>query len=388
MELFKRKQKESVKPEIQAVPQTFNKWRNAYPQGGSGISLSRLRLYETLRKQTPIIDAAICKTAKLIGGCKIECESDKATQKINNFLNHVRVNGCGASLETFISIYMEQLLTYGTAIGEIVADSRRGITALYNASLEDIELKTDGNPLKVDVYVRNGGAGYKKAPFRELILLSTLSPAPGSITGESILDSLPFVNGILNRIYETLGINWERVGNVRFAVTYKPDGNPMGKAYTSERAAKLADEWRKAISSNSEGISDFVAIGDVSIKVIGADNQVLDSDIPVRQMLEQIISKLGVPPFLLGLSWTTSERMAKQQVDIFTSELQSYRRLMEPVIGKICRLWLGLNGFGSEKFMIKWSKINLQDTTEMASARLANAKAAELEQNNRKGSNS
>ncbi|MFQ9845767.1 MAG: hypothetical protein ACLRXC_02200 [[Clostridium] leptum] len=47
-------------------------------------------------------------------------------------------------------------------------------------------------------------------------------------------------------------------------------------------------------------ISDFVAVGNVKIQTIGADNQILDSEVPVRQMLEQIIAKLSIPPFLLG----------------------------------------------------------------------------------------
>ncbi len=46
----------------------------------------------------------------------------------------------------------------------------------------------------------------------------------------------------------------------------------------------------------SGSVKDFVAVGDVDIKVIGADNQIPDSEIPVREMLEQIVAKLGIPP--------------------------------------------------------------------------------------------
>ena len=34
-------------------------------------------------------------------------------------------------------------------------------------------------------------------------------------------------------------------------------------------------------------VRDFVSVGDVSIKAIGADNQILDSETPVRQMLDR-----------------------------------------------------------------------------------------------------
>ena len=75
------------------------------------------------------------------------------------------------------------------------------------------------------------------------------------------------------------------------------------------------------------GVSDFVAVGDVSIRAIGADGQQMESDVPVRQMLEQIVAKLGVPPFLLGLSWSSTERMSSQQADMLTNELTAYRRI-------------------------------------------------------------
>ena len=128
----------------------------------------------------------------------------------------------------------------------------------------------------------------------------------------------------------------------------------------------------------SNQVSDFVAVGDVNIKVIGADNQILDSNIPVRQMLEQIVAKLGIPPFLLGFSWSSTERMSSQQADILTSEMDSYRRLLTPAIRKICRMWLLLNGY-RDGVEICWQEITLQDAVDLAEARLKNAQARQIE---------
>lgn len=179
------------------------------------------------------------------------------------------------------------------------------------------------------------------------------------------------------KIYNSMGLNWERVGNVRFAVTYQPgDGNE--RAYTKERAIQIAQEWRKAMKSGGD-ISDFVAVGNVKIQTIGADNQILDSEVPVRQMLEQIIAKLSIPPFLLGLSWSTTERMSAQQADILTSELEAYRRILNPVIGKVCSLWLRLHGYSPEHTVV-WDDINLQDAVELSNARLLEARAKQIEQ--------
>jgi hypothetical protein len=185
------------------------------------------------------------------------------------------------------------------------------------------------------------------------------------------------VSGVLLKIYNTIGVNWERVGNVRFAVTYKPAGDASDRAYAKERAMQIAKEWGRAMQGSGP-VSDFVAVGDVNIRVIGADNQILDSEIHVRQMLEQIVAKLSIPPFLLGLSWSTTERMSAQQADILTSELEAYRRILNPVISKVCTLWLRLQGYPAAHEIV-WDNISLQDEVALANARLLSAKAAEIE---------
>ena len=128
----------------------------------------------------------------------------------------------------------------------------------------------------------------------------------------------------------------------------------------------------------SDSVCDFVAVGDVSIRVIGAENHMPDCEIPVRTIMEQLLAKLGIPPFLLGLSWSSTERMSEQQADILTSELEYYRAVVEPVISKIVSMHLRLSGYNSG-FEIIWDDINLQDTVELSQARLNNAHAMQIE---------
>lgn len=94
--------------------------------------------------------------------------------------------------------------------------------------------------------------------------------------------------------------------------------------------------------------------------------------------MEQLIAKLSVPPFLLGLNWSTTERMSSQQADILTSELEYYRRLITPVIRKIASAYLMQIGSDSEAY-VEWDNINLQDESVLADARLKNAQAEEIE---------
>ena len=75
--------------------------------------------------------------------------------------------------------------------------------------------------------------------------------------------------------------------------------------------------------------------------------------------------------------------MSTQQVDILTSELEYYRRILTPVIMKIAKTFLTLRGYDDDVEVV-WSSINLQDETELSKARLYNAQAEEIELRNKK----
>ena len=168
------------------------------------------------------------------------------------------------------------------------------------------------------------------------------------------------------KIYHTIGVNWERCGNVRFAVTCQ-----SGEGVTAaERSRQLAEEWSRAMQDTRNGsVRDFVAVGDVGIHVIGADAPILDSEVPVRQILEQIVAKMGVPPFMLGLNWNSTERMSSQQADMLTTEITAIRRTLTPVVERVCRLWLRMHGYTCG-FEVIWDDINLQDEVEESKAEL------------------
>ena len=120
-----------------------------------------------------------------------------------------------------------------------------------------------------------------------------------------------------------------------------------------------------------------MAVGDVDIKVIGGDSPILDSQVPVRQILEQLVARTGIPPFMLGLSWSSTERMSSQQADLLTSEISAIRRSVEPVIGRIVELWLTLHGY-DRRVELDWEDINLQDLVEEARAELYRNQAERL----------
>ena len=278
------------------------------------------------------------------------------------------------------ALQINSLLTYGNAYGELIYDEN-GVPASLLTTHPGLVRVDAGQNGACRFLVRSGN---DFVPLRnaEHILFAALDPPAGSISGVSVLRGLPAVSQILLRIYECIGQNYDRAGNIRYAVTYHPDNDSA--AFAKEHAQAIAETWQQGIRAAKYGeVQDFVAVGDIGIKVIGAENQLFDTNIPVRQLLEQIVAKLSIPPFLLGLQWSSTERMSAQQADILTSELEYFRRVLSPVLRKIGAAVLRGAGFSDEP-EIAWDHINLQDETELADARLKNAQAEEIELRNRK----
>lgn len=369
MGFFNQKKKKSEATATSV--QTSSASRHPYYQLSSYMPVnSDTRVYLQLRQAVPIIDAAINKIVRLAEGFHFETGNEKTDRQINDFFENINVGGNQQGITAFVSNYLNQLLTYGTAIGEVVL-GQNGIYALYNSDLEEIELKRASNGIDVEFY--NAGTPVKSP---SLILYSVLNPKPNDLCGTSILQGLPFVSDILMKIYNTIGSNWEHAGNIRYAVTCKADGDMADSQTAKQRADSIANAWKEAMDSSS--VKDFVAVGDVSVQVIGADNVCLNSEIPVRQLLEQIVSKLGIPPFMLGLSWSSTERMSTQQADILTTELDSYRRVLTPIISKIGNMYLAFNAVNS-KVKVVWDDITLQDMCDSAQAQLYLAQAKKIE---------
>lgn len=336
-------------------------------------------LYRSIREAVPVIDAAIWKLVRLTGGVRVRCGEAAAQEGLDRFLRQVNTGRGQRGLQAFLDEYLDTMMTCGRAVGEIVLDWRRGeIAAVLCGDPAGVEIQEGKSPLEFTLCGRGEGGTLQALPWQELLLFTPFQPEVGSPYGVSLLRSMPFLARVLLKIYQAVGMNWERMGNVRFAVVYKPQGEALDGAWAQERSEQIAREWSSAMQAGKDGtVRDFVAVGDVDIQVIGADNQVLDSQVPVRQILEQLVARTGIPPFLLGLSWSATERMSAQQADMMTSEITAIRRGLTGVVEQICELWLRLHGFG-EDLVVEWEDINLQDLVEEARAELYREQARKL----------
>ena len=336
-------------------------------------------LYRAIREAVPLVDAAILKLIRLCGGLSVRCGDGRAQAGMDRFLRTVPTGRGQRGIQSFLDCYLDSMITCGRGIGEIVPTrDGRDIAALLCGNAADLEIKEGEHPLEFILCARRNDGTVEELPRQDLLLFTPFMPETDSPYGVSLLRSMPFLTGVLLQIFQATGMNWERMGNVRFAVVCKPDGS--GNA--QDRVQTVARQWSEAMQEGRNGnVRDFVASGDVEIKAIGADNQVLDSEVPVRQILEQMVAKTGIPPFLLGLSWSSTERMSTQQADMMTSEVTAIRRSLEPAVERICECWLRMHGFGVG-LTVEWTDINLQDLVEEAHAELYRQQARSIELEN------
>ena len=334
-----------------------------------------LQLYRAVREAVPVVDAAIYKLIRMTGGVRATCQDAAAQRQLQTFLRTVPTGRGQQGINAFLDCYLDSMLVCGRAIGEIVpARGGRDIAALLCGRADCIDIREGSQPLEFCICGPDETGRMVPLPFQNLLLFTPFHPEAEHPYGVSLMRSLPFLTDILMKIYHTVGVNWERCGNVRFAVTCRDGGN--GQA--AERSRMLASEWSQAMQETKQGsVRDFVAVGDVDIRVIGGDAPILDSEVPVRQILEQVVAKTGIPPFMLGLSWSSTERMSAQQADLLTTEITAIRRALTPTVERICRMWLRMHGFTCG-YEVVWDDINLQDEVEEAKAQLYLEQARKL----------
>ena len=346
----------------------FGALRGYTPLGGG-----EEMVYRQIREAIPVLDAAVGKLVRLSGGFSVECPNAESQRQLENFLVAVPCGRGQFGINSFLSGYVDSLLTYGRAVGEMVVGGGK-LRAVCWGDVNTLEVWQGDSPLDMVLWGPDEKGSMRPLPYQQLLLFTTWNPEPGHPYGVSLFRGMPFLAEILMKIYQTLGTNWERAGNIRYSVICK-GGEELDPSVAQERGRQVAAEWGRAMEDAKNGtVRDFVAVGDVEIKVIGGEAPILDSQVPVRQILEQLVAKTGLPPFLLGLNWSTTERMSGQQADILTSELWALRRTVEPAVRKICRTYLALEGL-DDRVTIHWDDISLQDITEEAKAELYQAQA-------------
>jgi len=374
---------------------------------------------EALREAIPIFDAMIDRLVTLDGVPLIEGDDTALVAEIQQWAKSVRVNDVQKGLTSFTHAMRNEVHEQGFSLPEfgyspdgndIVKLSVPDSKALHCSRQQDGRLSWFFNPLVVAPRY-NGmqtvlesrqspnvlSSYFSNMGFRPLNMSNKAYMAytveNSNPYGVSRLRSMPFVAKALATLQNGIANTHERFGDPSYHIAYKAGGK-VAPDELVKRQKDLAAGLSETIQAKRDGKSVEFATAvdkdsDVVIKVIGADGQVLDIETPARHLLEQVVGKSGLAAWMLGLHFSTSERLAKFQSEIVKQESDTRTsmegELLEDLVERLLRargrtwsnevITLEDGRTVRKAWRIRYLKPNLSDMVAQAQAKFMNAQA-------------
>lgn len=336
-------------------------------------------LLEALRRALPPLDGGIDRLVTLDGIIGVEGDDGKAVALLEDFIRSVPVNDAQIGLQSFYAGQGNELYEQGHTVGEFVlAKDGRDIEGMRVADSKGIRYQRGEKGLEVwymppgvppkgrgdgtddaerilrgsvpfagvdrNILIANG---YQQLDGRTLVY-AVHRPEADNPYGTSIMRSIEFVSRILLTVQNATDRTWERFGDPTFNVKYKTNAR-IDQSELERRKGVLAAALAKALSGKRQGNSvDFVnAVGkedDIVVEIIGANGTVLEMEQPARHLLEQILAKLGLPSWMFGFSWNTSDRSGDAQVEMILQDAKTRFEQREPALANVCATYLRRRG--------------------------------------------
>jgi len=329
------------------------------------------QLYKLLREAIPCLDTAINKLVLLVGIPDIVADEPLKTD-IDNWLQTVKVNHLQRGFSSFLSNHIDSLLWSGKAVAEMVPNNAGNeLWALHNLESESIVYREQpGEPLMLNVCQRQMSSAEPVMLDPAWTVVNLYNPGTNP-HGTSLFRSLPFVSEILATMEQALRQTWERFGSPTFRVSWTPPegwSDPSGTK-TAAIMAGIEDNFVSAMEARKEGkVRDFFAAG-VEVSVLGADGQVLQFREPYEAVMQQIAGRTGLPYWMIGFPWGSTERLSTQQADVLIATLDGIWDELYPDLRFIIETRQNLVGRPGD-FEINRAATTLQDAVETARAEL------------------
>ena len=339
-----------------------------------------LAVYDVICKSVPFIDVALRKLARMIAPFGVACDNEATQENLNAWIDQVPSNWLFDGFTPFARRYVRANLQYGRSAGEIaLAQNKREVGGLFNIDSKRIRLiPAEGGQLLLGEEDQFGTL--KAYDQQDLFLYSALNGEGDNPNGVSILRSIPFVADMLLRMENATRQKWQRQGAPSFLWHAKFDPGTLISPDALDKArSNMQDGWDAAQEARytQEGIIDFfnASQADLTVKAIDSSGELNFND-PYRAMAEQIVSSTELAPFMLGLQWSTTERLSQQQADAIMGMVESVRTELEPDFARAVDWQQRLAGWRGNT-TIAWQDVSLQDRVETARADLFEAQAQE-----------
>jgi hypothetical protein len=331
-----------------------------------------------------MISAAIIRMKELVGTPEIEA-SKNLKPVVDEWARRVPVNRMQFGLKNWSQTHLDNMFTYGRAHSEVILNNTRNdIFGLVEVHPTTAGLRPTFGNYAVNVVQYQYGGGIPVTLIPELLLSSVNDIRGDDPNGTSLIGELPFVAKIANTMLQSTGFLWDRFGTPTYHLNWKPPASwedPSG-AQAAAITQRLGGQLRESIRRKMEGqVTEFATSGETTIEIMGAAGEQLDFREHFQTIAEQITARFGLPPWMFGFSWSTTERMSTAQAKILTEIIESAREVVQPQLEKLITLWQLVTGRGG-KVSLKWPKVSLQDLIDMARARAMDAQAETAELSN------
>ena len=350
----------------------------------SPFGKNNIAIYRMLREAIPVLGAAVNRIRTLIGEYEIDTGNDSLNEIVKSFNNEVKVNDFDKGMDTYLSETIDSALVTGMSFSEIVMN-RFDIYSLNTAQTERFGFIKNGDGTK-SIGIKSK-TGFQLRPLDNyLINYLAFEKWDGNPEGKSLFTGLPFLSQIFIRMQKSWDNFVWRVGDPSFMIYVKggesqTDANKV-TAISKEIAGQMKRLWTKRRMGMVSDVHGGVPYkGEIVIKAIGVDGTLPDIEVPLNSIIEQMVSKTGLTPPLLGIGQQHGNyQVTKDQNDMIVSDTKTRRKRVENALIKPItdKLLLSLNKPGMQ-YEVKWKAINLMDEKSEAIARLSNAKAETAE---------
>jgi len=375
---------------------------------------------EALREALGVLDGAINRMVTMDGIIAVEGGNDKLVQLIEReLIGGIPVGDLQAGLQAFFAAQGNELYEQGCAVGEMVFD-RRGreliglrvadskgvlfhrdpasgqLQTWYLPPLPNATGRRDGTDAVETVLRNNGrqlnasiiqGKGYTLLDPASMVY-AAFNPENDGPYGVSLLRSIEFVGQILLKMHNATGQVWDRFGDPVFHVNYKTKNRALKDDALDRRRKLLSDNLQAALTAKRNGNSaDFVtAVGsddEIAVSIIGGDGKVISIEMPARHMLEQILAKAGLPAWMLGMQFSTAERMADNQAEVVLQESKTRWEARRPGMTRLAEAWLRGRGitWRPGDWQLTQRLPNLRDELKRAQAAFLTAQTQMMQAN-------
>jgi hypothetical protein len=338
-------------------------------------------LYEALREALPPLDGGIEALVALDGIVRVGGSNKRLVADVRAFIESVAVNDAQFGLQAVYSGMGNEQYEQGFAVSEWtpskdgrdiagirIADSK-GVHFLRDTAGMRVFYRPPGAPAggrrdgtdQVERILRGTAAasrvdsqwllghGFAELDTRRLIY-SVHAPEADNPYGTSKLRSVEFVSQIILAIQNATDQTWRRFGDPVFDVLYKTKNRSASDpTKLEERKRTIAANLAAALEAKRKGNSaDFVnAIGaddDLTVRVLGASEQVLQIEMPARHLLEQVLAKFRIASWVLGYTWNASDRSADGQAEMMLMDGKNRWEARRPYLQRLVETWLRLRG--------------------------------------------